>query len=120
MEGDSVSPHRRKDDIVNMVCAGIIVLIILAVLIIAGSGCRRQTAQYPSPYATDCEAAYHYIKFLGCDDLLIVPGFDEIPNTDDDHDWISFCQETQSGDVLSMDLECALLADNCAEIEHCL
>ena len=67
-----------------------------------------------------CEEAYYYILAQGCEQLLIIPGRDEQLNTDDDVDWILWCDNVQTSGFYKLDLDCAMTKPTCREIETCL
>ena len=113
MEGGSVR------EFVEAIIFGLLVFLFLYVVLTA-QGCNRYAPLSPELFTADCTTVYNHLISLDCAELITVPGFDELPNTTDDLDWIYFCKETQSGNVINMDLQCAMQSTTCAEIELCL
>ena len=90
---------------------------LLIVLICAS--CSVQPIIYPATDAT-CEDMQAHLKALNCDELLTIPGPDELPNTTDDIDWITFCKQFQDHKNTALNIGAALQLSNCGEIAKAL
>jgi hypothetical protein len=75
----------------------------------------------PEPINSEsCPEAQSRLMYLGCYDLLEIPGDDQVVGTQDDPEWSKWCEWVQDSGIDTLDLECILGADMCEEVEECL
>ena len=93
------------------------VVLCLVVFMLMISGCSRFISVVP--YEIECNKAHDKLVDLECIDLLIVPGPDEIPFTDDDPPWATYCKTVNDSGIISIDTTCIMSAANCKQVEAC-
>jgi len=91
------------------------------VLVLVFSRCNLDPVE-PSPPVpeTSCEAAEMQLDALGCDDLMVVPGPDEVIGTEDDMLWVEYCEIIQESGIVVLNTDCVVDAADCEEAEQCL
>ena len=97
-----------------------IVTMFASIMLMISSSCSLIIGKNKVKTQTECQAAYDYFKELGCDDLLAVPGPDEITGTDDDIEWVVFCERFNSMYYTSLNLSDAMQLTDCDEIARVL
>ncbi|MCP4548675.1 MAG: hypothetical protein GY835_19635 [bacterium] len=61
-----------------------------------------------------------YLEELECDELMIIPGPDEIPGTTDDWSWLEYCETVQESGIVVLNTDCLMDAGDCDAAAECL
>ncbi len=82
-------------------------------------GCTDIQPPPPLP-ETGCDVAADYLEDLECDELMIIPGPDEIPGTTDDWSWLEYCETVQESGIVVLNTDCLMDAGDCDAAAVCL
>ena len=110
----------EQDNFGDFLTCVAIVTMFASIMLMISTSCSFIVSKNKVKTQTECQAAYDYFTGLGCDELLTVPGPDEIAGTDDDIDWVVFCERFNEMYYTSLNLSDAMQLTDCNEIAQVL